>query len=261
MADEVLYERRGRVALITLNRPDKMNALNVDVFRGLSDAWTRFRDEEDAWVAILTGNGRAFCAGADLSMMSGMSARARGEDSDGPPMERLNIVTPRSLNIFKPTISAVNGYALAGGFWMAMDCHLCVAAEEAEFGITEPRWNLPGGWAADVTRHLNMRHAIEVTIVPRRIPAQRAYEMGFVNWVVPRDQLMDKAFEIAGAILENAPGAVRAYIETFYRTYNLPYEQAMAFGNHIQSRLISMDDAQEGTRAFLEKRKPDFKNK
>jgi enoyl-CoA hydratase len=241
-----------------------MNALNLAVFQGLHDAWTRFRDEEDAWVAILTGNGRAFCAGADLSMMSEMSSRARGEeasDGEGARQERINIVTPRSLNIFKPTIAAVNGYALAGGFWMAMDCHLCLAAEEAEFGITEPRWNLPGGWAADVTRHLNMRHAIEVTIVPKRITAQRAYEMGFVNWVVPRDQLLDKAFEVAASILENAPAAVRAYIETFYRTYNLPYEQAMSFGNHIQSRLLGMDDAKEGTRAFLEKRKPDFKNR
>ncbi len=257
MADEVLYERRGPIAIITMNRPDRMNALNPAVINGLHDSWMRFRDEEDAWVAILTGNGRAFCAGADLSMMSDMSDRARG----GGAMDRINIVTPRSLNIFKPTIAAVNGYALAGGLWMAMDCHLCVAAEEAEFGITETRWNLPGGWAADVTRHLSMRHAIEMTIVPRRIKAQRAYEMGFVNWVVPREQVLDKALEIAEAILENAPAACRTYIETFYRTYNLPYEQALSFASHIQKNLLSMEDAKEGTRAFLEKRKPEFKNR
>ena len=260
MADEVLYERRGRIAIITLNRPEKLNALNAAVFQGLADAWTRYRDEEDAWVAILTGNGRAFCVGADLSMMSDMSASARGEETTGEGQIG-RIVTPRNLNIYKPTIAAINGYALAGGFWMATDCHLAVAAEEAEMGITEPKWNLPGGWAADVTRQLNMRHAIEVTIVPRRISAQRAYEMGFVNWVVPREQLMDKALEVAEAILENAPAAVRAYIETFYRTYNLPYDEAMSVANEIQGDLLGMDDAREGTRAFMEKRKPEFKNR
>lgn len=263
MGEEVLYERRGRIAIITMNRPDKLNALNAALISGLAEAWNHFRAEEDAWVAILTANGRAFCAGADLGMMSNMSAQARGEEpSGGDGQERMTgIVTPRNLNIFKPTIAAVNGYAVAGGFWMAMDCHLCVAADSAEFGITEPRWNLPGNWAADVTRHLNMRHAIEVTIVPQRITAQRAYEMGFVNWVTPREQLMDKALEVAESILLNAPAACRTYIETFYRTYNLSYEQALSVGGHIQSNLIRMDDAQEGTRAFLEKRKPEFKNR
>ena len=259
MADEVLYERKGRIAVITLNRPDKLNALNPAMISGLADAWNRFRSEDDAWVAILTGNGRAFCAGADLSMMADMSASARGEETSGQEA-MTGIMTPRNMNIFKPTIAAVNGYAVAGGFWMAMDCHLCVAADSAEFGITEPRWNLPGGWAADVTRHLNMRHAIEVTIVPERITAQRAYEMGFVNWVAPKEKLMDKALEVAESILLNAPAACRTYIETFYRTYNLPYEQALSTGGHIQKNLLTMDDAQEGTRAFLEKRKPEFKN-
>ena len=265
MADEVLYERRGRIAIITLNRPDKLNALNTEVFNGLTSAWTRFQNEDDAWVAILRGAGRAFCAGADLGNMAAPASGAEDGDllhpSRTPGEVPIMRVTPRGLDIFKPTIAAVQGYAVAGGFWMAMDCHMCMAAETAEFGITEPRWNLPGGWAADGMRHINLRHAVEITVVPRRISAARAYEMEFVNWVVPDDELMDRALETAEAVLENAPAACRAYIETYYRTHNLPYEQAVALAGHIHKHLISMEDGREGPRAFMEKRKPEFKNR
>ena len=266
MADEVLYERRGRIAIITLNRPDKLNALNTEVFNGLTSAWTRFQNEDDAWVAILRGAGRAFCAGADLGNMAAPASGAEDGDllhpSRTPGEVPIMRVTPRGLDIFKPTIAAVQGYAVAGGFWMAMDCHMCMAAETAEFGITEPRWNLPGGWG-------RRRDA------PHQSPSRRGDHRRAAS-----DQrcarLRDGVRELGGAgrradgsragrrprrVLENAPAACRAYIETYYRTHNLPYEQAVALAGHIHKHLISMEDGREGPRAFMEKRKPEFKNR
>ncbi|MEE9286068.1 MAG: enoyl-CoA hydratase-related protein [Dehalococcoidia bacterium] len=261
MADDLLYEKRGRVALLTMNRPHRMNALSTGLLEALHEGWTRFAGDDDAWVAVLTGAGdRAFCAGADLK---DMDQRQQSSD-DGPPARRFKYrgFTPRELHIYKPTIAAVNGYALAGGWWMAQDCDLVVASEEAQFGITETLWNLPGPWAADLTTRISIRHAIEATVVPERISAHRAWQMGFVNWVVPKDQVLPKALEIAEAIAERcAPGATRAFIETYYRCFGMPTDQARATAGHIQRHLMTMEDAKEGPRAFVERRKPAFKNR
>ncbi len=257
---DVLYEVKGRIAIITLNRPESMNAISIGMREELRKAWERYASSDDQWVAILTGAGdRAFCAGIDLKERS--RADARDVEEYKKAIERLGPYTPRDLNIFKPTIAAVNGFALAGGFMLAQHCDLCVAAQHAEFGITEPRWNLRGPWAADLTNQISVRHAMEITIVPVRISAQRAYEMGFVNWVVPREKLMDKAMEVANLILENAPASVSSFIELYYRTYGMSHHQAVSLGGHIQKHLRYMQDTIEGPKAFAEKRKPVFQNK
>ena len=258
---DLLYEKRGRVALLTMNRPNRMNALSQGLLQALHDGWKRFADDDDAWVAVLTGSGeKSFCAGADLKDMN----ERRTQEKPGEPRKVMKYLgySPRELNIYKPTIAAVNGYALAGGWWMAQDCDMVVAAEHAEFGITETLWNLPGPWAADLTSRVSIRHAIEATVVPQRIPAKRAYEMGFVNWVVPKGQALAKALEIAESIAERcAPAATRSFIEMYYRSHGMPIEQARAFGSHMQRHLITMEDSKEGPRAFVEKRKPVFKNR
>ncbi len=259
--EDILDEVKGRIAVITLNRPERMNALDAETRQELQKAWNRYKNSGDQWVAILTAVGdKAFCVGQDLKKR----AQAR---EDGVPTEQIYRATeqvggfnPRELDIFKPTIAAVNGYALGGGFRLAQSCDLCVASENAEFGITEPRWNLGGAWAADLTRQLSLRHAIEVTIVGR-VSAQRAYEMGFVNWVVPREKLMDKALEVANLILESAPASVAAFIELYHRTYGLSHNDALSLGAHIHKHLRSMQDSIEGPKAFKEKRKPVFQNK
>ncbi len=261
MADDLLYEKRGKVALLTMNRPNRMNALSQGLLDALHEGWTRFAEDDDAWVAVLTGAGdRAFCAGADLKDMN----ERRQQEGQAAPRRRFRYMgyTPRELKVYKPTIAAVNGYALAGGWWMAQDCDLVVAAENAEFGITETLWNLPGPWAADLTSRVSIRHAIEVTVVPQRVSAQRAYEMGFVNWVAPQGQALAKALEIAQSIAERcAPACTRAFVETYYRCHGLPIEPARALATDIQRHLTSMEDAREGPRAFVEKRQPVFKNR
>ncbi len=259
--DDVLYEVKGHLAIITMNRPDRMNAIDTEMRQELQKAWKQFKYSNDQWVAIFTGAGKAFSVGQDLKER----ARDRASGMSGEEIYRIQqevgAYNPRDLEIFKPTIAAVNGYAVAGGFRLAESCDLCVASDQAQFGITEPKWNLGGGWAADLTRHVNLRHVIEMTIVPVRIKAQRAYEMGLVNWVVPQEKLMDKALEVANLILENAPASVAAFIEMYYRPYGLSHNDAMAMGAHIHKHLRSMQDSIEGPKAFAEKRKPVFQNK
>ncbi len=257
--DVVLYEKKGHIVTITMNRPERLNALNPALYEGLRNSWVQYREDDDAWVAILTAAGeKSFCAGNDLREMN--DQKSAGTYKLPRPGSWV-VDSPRGLKIYKPSIAAVNGFALAGGFMMAQDCDLVVAAEEAEFAITEPRWNLSGSWCAPLTRQVSLRHAIEMTIVPWRISARRAYEMGFVNWVVPRAQLMQKAMQVAEAICENGPASVSAFLETYHRTYGMPAQEAIELGDHIQKHLRHTEDAKEGPRAFVEKRKPNWQNK
>jgi len=254
--DEVLYEKRGHVALITLNRPERRNAMNRNVMHELQRNWLRFKHDDDAWVAILWGGeGSSFCAGMDLEEFNDTLE----SDESGPFWP--DRWSPADLEIFKPTIAAVNGHAVAGGCWLTTTCHLSVAADTAKFGITEPRWNIGGGDQVEITRLIGLRHAIEMTIYPELITAQRAYEMGLVNWVVPKGQELDKALEVADRILECGPASVRAFIESYYRCYGMDHANAVKLAGHIHRGLGSMEDAKEGARAFLEKRRPNFQNR
>ena len=252
--DVVLYERRGHVALVTLNRPERRNALSPEVFSRLREVWDQFAADGEARVAVLTGAGdRAFCAGADLKVMNeggGIQNFGRGSNR---PLGRLDPGTN------KPIIAAINGYAIAGGWWLAQLCDIRIAAAEAKLGISEVKWNLPAGWVTDLTRIIGMGHALEVTLTGEPISAQRAYEIGFVNKVVPRAELMDAAFEMAQTIAENGPMSVRAHKEILYRGYLLSRDEGNAVAGHILSRLMQSEDAKEGPRAFVEKRKPVWK--
>ena len=255
---ELLYEKRGHVVILTLNRPESRNAMNASLMHALQKAWLRFKHDDDAWVAILWGGeGPTFCAGMDLKEFA--ETHQQRDESEGPWWP--DRWSPVDLEIWKPTIAAVNGHATAGGCWLTTTCHLCVAADTAQFGITEPRWNIGGGDQIDIIRLVGLRHAIELTVYPRLVPAQRAYEMGLVNWVVPKGQELAKALEVADAILECGPAAVRAFIESYYRCYGMEHFNAVKLAGHIQQGLGSMEDAKEGPRAFAEKRRPDFKNR
>lgn len=254
---ELLYEKHGHVVLITLNRPERRNALNRNLMFELQRAWLRYKYDDDAWVAILWGgDGPSFCAGMDLEEFSDS---LEGEEPEHPKWP--DRWSPGDLEIFKPTIAAVNGHAVAGGCWLTTMCHMTVAADTAKFGITEPRWNIGGGDQIDIIRMVGLRHAIQLTIYPELVPAQRAYEMGLVNWVVPKGQELEKAFEVADRILESGPASVRAFIESYYRCYGMEHHNAVKLAGHIQRGLGDMEDAKEGARAFLEKRRPVWQNR
>ncbi len=253
--DVVLYERRGYVATVTLNRPERMNSLSPEVFARLPEVWDQFEADGEARVAILTGAGdRAFCAGADLKVMNesgGPSGFGRGRRGG----------MGRSLGPsgWKPVIAAINGYAIAGGWWLAQLCDIRIASDRAQLGISEVKWNLPAGWVTDLTRIIGMGHALEIVLTGERISAERAHEIGFVNKVVPHDELMAQAHAMAELIAANGPMSVRAHKEILHRGYLLSREEGNAVANHILTRLMTSDDAKEGPRAFVEKRKPVWK--
>jgi enoyl-CoA hydratase len=259
--DVVLYERRGHTALITLNRPERRNALSPEVFARLRERWDAFDADREARVAILTGAGdRAFCAGADLKVMNesgGISNFGRTEAQERPRRGGFDI-QPRT---WKPIVAAINGYAIAGGWWLAQLCDIRLAADDAKLGISEVKWNLPAGWVTDLTRIIGMGHALEVTLTGEPISAQRAYEIGFVNRVVPHERLMDEAFALAELIAGNGPMSVQAHKEILYRGYLLSRDEGNAVAGHILAKLMTSEDAKEGPRAFVEKRKPVWKGR
>lgn len=251
----LLYEKQDRIVTITMNRPERLNAWSMELIERLSEAWKRFRDDDGAWVAIVTGAGeKAFCAGVDL-----FEQAERGEAGIGLPE---NIPEPRPIEIWKPIIAAINGFALAGGWALAQSCDIRIAAEHAEFGIAETRWNLPAFFVHDLTRQLHLSHALEVALWgDRRLSAKRGYEIGWINEVVPKEQLMNRAREWALRMLDLAPRAVRNLKETIYRGFYMVPSEGAAFAKALEANLRGMEDTIEGPKAFKEGRKPKFKNR
>ncbi len=244
MSNAVRYERVGPVAWVTIDRPEARNAINAAVRDGLHEATATFNDD-DAAVLVLTGSGDvAFCAGADLKEMSAMAL--------GVPPPDYVPVFGRTLRVEKPTIAAVNGAALAGGFLLAQMCDLCVAADHARFAISEVKVGRGAPWAAPLPWLVPPRIAMELLVTGEPLTAQRAYEVGLVNRVVPMAGLHDAVQELAEGIAGNAPLSVAAGKRTVYLAMAAPYEAADALWEPV----YTSEDAQEGPRAFAEKRAP-----
>jgi len=245
----VRYELSEGIATITIDRPEAMNAINQAVREGLWAAFRRFVDEDAALVAILTATGeKVFCAGADLKEMSAMGLKV-------PPADFLPYLN-RTLHTDKPVIAAVNGLAYAGGFYLAQMCDLCIAAENARFAITEPKWSRGAPWAAPLPWLIPPRVAMELLVTARPIDAARAYDIGLINKVVPLAELAASAREMAAGIAENAPLSVRAGKAMVYAAAEVGWSKALAEGDRLYEPVYLSDDAQEGPKAFREKRKP-----
>jgi len=253
----ILYEKSNHIVTITINRPERMNSASFELIDRIAEAWIKFRDDDDAWVAILTGTGdKAFCAGFDL-----LDQADRGSSANTGPI-KIRPSSPKTLNIWKPVIAAINGFAVAGGFWIAHDCDIRIAADHAYFGIAETRWNMPAFWVYDLTRQLSLAHALEIALWgDAKLTAQRGYEIGWINRVVPKEKLMEEALSWAERMLYLAPRCVRNLKEIIYRGSHLPPSEALAFAQALEQNLVGMEDSLEGPKAFFEKRKPVFKNK
>ena len=253
----------GKIWVITLNRPHRMNSIGGGLAQALTKAYEDYRDDPEARVAIVTGAGdRAFSAGADLIETSEQrQAQARGEELPPPPPGRALLApVAEGLNLWKPLIAAINGYAIAGGFMIAMQADIRIAAEHARIGIAEVRWNMPGAsWMIPVTRQIGLANALELVLWgDTQYTAQRAYEIGWVQRVVPADQLMSTAMEYAQRMLDMAPRAVRNNKEALYRGYYTDPLNGSAFGRALEQNLVGMQDSVEGPTAFAEKRRPNF---
>jgi len=255
MADEVLFEVTDRVATITLNRPDAMNSINAELGAGLADALTRVNEDAEIRVAILTGNGRAFCAGADLR---GGSPGSRGN----APGDFLSTPARRvwADAIAKPVIAAVNGYCLGGGFEIAMHCDLLIASEAASFALPEITLGFYplAGAPMRLPRSIPRAFANEMMFLGQRIPAEQALQYGIVSRVVPADQLLETANEMASTIAGYAPVAVRGLKEITYAQDDMTMAQATRLDAALRWVVGQTEDSKEGARAFGEKRKPVF---
>jgi enoyl-CoA hydratase/carnithine racemase len=244
---EVLYETRGQCAIITLNRPDQRNAINLAACERIEQAFRDFDADPNLRVAILTGAGdKAFSAGRDLKEISALGGR---------PVRAIPTLGD-NLHVDKPVIAAVNGAAIAGGWVYAQMCDLCVAADTATFGITEPKVGRGTAWSPPLVHMIGSRLALELMLTGRTISAQRAYEIGFVNRVVPRAQLLDAALEMADDIIACAPLSVAVTRQIVRHTMNMGLDAALEVGRQLCVPVYASDDAKEGALAFREKRKP-----
>lgn len=260
----IVYAKDDRVVTITLNRPEAMNAIDPETHQELCEAWLRFRDDGDSWVAILTGAGeKAFSAGADLKKMipqvvaGGGAGRGRSHNDHG-----LGGIT-RNLDVWKPIIAAVNGHALAGGLELVLACDLRVAAEHATFGLTETRWAImPGaGGTQRLPRAVPVAKAMEMILMAEPIGAAEAHRLGLINAVVPLPDLLPTARRWAQTICERGPLAVRAAKEAIVRGLTLPLADGLRLEAFLSGTLRGTEDAVEGPRAFAERRKPVFRGR
>lgn len=249
LTDAVTYEVVRGVAWVTINRPEARNALNQAVRDGLFDQVRRFNVDDDAKVLVLTGAGdRAFCAGGDLKEMADNALTV-------PPIDFVPQFG-RNIEVVKPTIAAVNGVAMAGGFLLAQTCDLVVAADTAKFAVTEVKVGRGAPWAAPLSWLVPPRVAMEILLTGDPIDAQRAYEVGLVNRVVPATDLVAVAQSLAERIAANAPLSVRAAKATVRLIADLPLPEAYVEAERIWEPVYLSADAQEGPAAFRDKRKP-----
>jgi enoyl-CoA hydratase/carnithine racemase len=256
---KILYEKRDRIAIVTLNRPEAMNAIDPQTSQELRTAFEDFNDDEGVWVAILTGSGdRAFSAGNDLVAMS-KAMRGEGAISHGKAFGGITT----NFECPKPIIAAINGYCLAGGLEMALSCDIRVAAEHAQFGLPEVTRAIIAGASGTqrLPRIIPFGPALELLLTGGRFDSQWAYRYGLVNHVVPADQVMPKAMEIANAICENGPLAVRLTKESAYKSLNVTLEEGIKFEQEQSRKVLASEDAREGPLAFAQKRKPEYKGR
>jgi E-phenylitaconyl-CoA hydratase len=255
MAETVLYEREGRVATITYNRPEALNAINWELRRDLNAAWARFREDEEAYVAIVTGAGRAFSAGADLRDSGGPQA---GTFWEVPSLTSLE----SGMEVWKPVIAAVNGYCLGFALTLVAACDFVIASERAEFGFPEVQIGVPTiQGAVRMPKRVGWQNAMELLLLGDRVSAERAKEMGLVWKVVPHEDLMAEARALAERLLKPAPLAIRATKEVAARGQELPFLQAIRFGETMRRVAGATEDAREGRAAFREKRAPRWKGR
>ncbi len=260
--EHIQVERDGHLTIVTINRPDSLNAIHPPTTIELDEVWTDFAEDADQWVAILTGAGkRAFSAGNDLKHQAFHGSAAMREamkDVQGG----FGGITARE-GLTKPVIAAVNGFALGGGFELALACDLIIASETAVFGLPEPRVGLmaAAGGVHRLPRHIGFHQAMGMILTGRRVNATEGQALGFVNEVVPPEELMAAARRWASQILECSPLSIRASKEAVLEGRNMTLRDALRTVMPGQAAMLQSEDFVEGPQAFAEKRAPNWQGK
>ena len=257
----ILVEMKDRNAIVTLNRPESFNAMNYQAWREITEAWIDLKNDPEVWTIILTATGdKAFCAGQDLKEMARLKAEAEKEGR--PFVSALPEATPtKYLEMPKPVIAAINGFAIGAGLELALACDIRIAAEHAQLGLREvTQAIIPGaGGTQRLPRFIPFGIALEILMTGDLISAQEAFRVGLVNRVVPLSELMPTALAFANRINENGPLAVRAVKEAAYKGIQMPLNEGLRFETLLLSKVRESEDAWEGPKAFAEKRKPNYK--
>ncbi len=262
----VEYEKKDKIAYITLNRPDARNALDPDTLEALGKTWMDFRDDPSVLVAIITGVDDSFCAGADLGKLiplitgspEGLSEMIKGETA-----RIVQAAMLRDIDIWKPIVAAVNGYCIAGGLELLAGTDIRIASENAVFSLAEARWGLfpMGGSTVRLPRQLPYCKAMEILLTGDKLDAKEACRIGLVNYVVPREELMSTAERYARRIADNGPLAVSTIKKSAIECLSLSMDDAYRHEIELATPVFQSEDAVEGPLAFMEKRKPEFKGK
>lgn len=251
-----IVEKADHVLTVTLNRPERLNALHPPASQELGGVFDDYAADDDLWVAVVTGAGRAFCAGNDLRYVAEGGKPFRTPGGFGGMTSRYDLT--------KPVIAAVNGFALGGGLEVALACDLIIASEDAVLGLPEPTVGTGaiGGGLQRLPRMIGSKRALGMILTGRHITAQEGYELGFVNAVVPADQLMEETGKWVAQILRCAPLAVRASKDVVYRSLDIP---SLRDANEARYQsiwdMLHSEDYVEGSRAFAEKRPPNWKGR
>ncbi len=253
----VLYEKRDHVAYVTLNRPEVLNAFNRAMHQALRQVWMDFREDDDAWVALITGAGdRAFSAGQDVKEVGERRAqsaqRSFWDTWFGSDLQE-------GLEVWKPIVAAINGYCLGEGMTFILSCDFRIASERASFGFPEVTLGMPTiVGAVRAPRVVGLGNALELLLTGDRIDARRALEMGLVHRVVPHDRVQAEAESLAQRLCRNGPLAVRCTKEVAVRSLDMPFAEAVRMGEALRRLALQSEDAVEGIQAYLEKREPHF---
>lgn len=255
----ILFDTKDHLAYVTINRPERRNAVDPATSAELKDAFEAFKADDNLWAAVLTGAGEdAFCAGADLVAMA-QSLSGGGGDA-GVMNAPFGGIT-RGFECWKPIIAAIHGYCLAGGLEIALSCDIRIAADNSQFGLPEPkRAIIPGATGTQrLPRAVPRAFAMELLLTGDRYDAETALRFGLVSRVVPRADLKDTVDKVAASILENGPLAVRAIKESAVRGMEMKFEDGLALEAQLAGKIFRTKDALEGPTAFSQKRKPSYK--